>query len=724
MQIRSNDIRQPTLSPTSVAQTSAPTVAPAVRAKAAPQGAASASTFERSSFSTPSARRAPVELSGQSARTVVPTRPGPVEPSSVEGRAAVQTSLAALGEQLKGPGASRLAPVDASKSFDVRSIERDELGMTHVRMDRKHEGLRVFGEQVISHLDRDGKLASITGEVSKLPKGVAGQPMKVSADQALALAQKDFAGKTDRKPTVEKVLYKGEDGQYRAAFHVELSNTSKLEGQERPRRMNYLIDAQTGSQVKSYNQIGGIELPHEHRAARAEPATVTATATPNAPIKDHQTTTSTVELADDVSIENLKLDLDLAHTYQGDLKVTLTSPSGKSAVLHDRKGGGLDDIKGSFDLSKEFAGESTKGKWTLTVEDKAKRDEGTLKSWGLSATGKKGEVPPPPPPPPGTGDDTSLYSGKVDLATKQNADGTYSLEDSTRGKGVVTLDAQNKQRPSGATPIKDNNNVWGEATDPTRNKAAVDAHYGAQMTYDFMKNVLGRDSLDGKGEKLVSNVHINNNYVNAFWDGKQMNYGDGDGKQAGPLTTLDIAGHEIAHGLTERTAGLIYSGESGGLNEAFSDIMGTGVEWYASQKNQAVKFDWAVGEDAWTPNNGDATDALRYMDDPTKDGYSVDHYSNYPKQTEVHGSSGIANNAFYLLANGGTNKTSGQKVDGGIGMEKGLKIYYRALAHYMTPSTTFAQAREATLKAATDLYGADSVEAQKVKQSWSAVGVQ
>ncbi len=97
--------------------------------------------------------------------------------------------------------------------------------------------------------------------------------------------------------------------------------------------------------------------------------------------------------------------------------------------------------------------------------------------------------------------------------------------------------------------------------------------------------------------------------MNAFWDGKQMNYGDGDGKTAGPLTTLDIAGHEITHGLTERTAGLIYRGESGGLNEAFSDIMGTGVEWYASQKNQAVKFDWAVGEDAWTPNNGNPTDA-------------------------------------------------------------------------------------------------------------------
>jgi Zn-dependent metalloprotease len=129
-----------------------------------------------------------------------------------------------------------------------------------------------------------------------------------------------------------------------------------------------------------------------------------------------------------------------------------------------------------------------------------------------------------------------------------------------------------------------------------------------------------------------------------------------------------------------------------------------------------------VGEDAWTPANGTG-DALRYMDDPTKDGYSVDHYKNYPKQTEVHGSSGIANNAFYLLANGGKNRTSGLEVKDGVGMEKGLKIFSRALEHYMTPKTTFAQARQATVQAATDLYGANSAEVKKVQESWTAVGV-
>ncbi|KAF0215570.1 MAG: M4 family peptidase, partial [bacterium] len=172
---------------------------------------------------------------------------------------------------------------------------------------------------------------------------------------------------------------------------------------------------------------------------------------------------------------------------------------------------------------------------------------------------------------------------------------------------------------------------------------------------------------------------------------------------------------------TERTAGLIYNGESGGLNEAMSDILGTGVEWYAAQQG-GREWNWKVGEDAFTPSNGN-NDALRYMDDPTRDNYSVDNYRNYPQQTEVHGSSGIANNAFYLLVQGGTNRTSGIAVANGIGMEKGLKVFYRALSTYMTPSTTFAQARQATINAATDLYGANSTEVQKVKESWTAVGV-
>lgn len=596
----SNRPQQPT-----VASTQSPTRESPV---SSPKDQARPTTgFESASSFAPATGRNTVALTAQQA--AAPTT-GPLALSSPQAQAAIHKSLDFLQQQT-GSLARGVAPgAGISQSVTPRSVERDALGMTHVRMDRKHEGVKVFGEQLISHLDQQGKVSGLTGSISTIPAGLGSEPVKLSAHDALALAQKDFAGRTDRAPTAERVIFQGKDGNYHAAYHVELTHTKGLEGDERPRRMNYLVDANSGEMLTSFNQMGGIELPQ----ARAGRATGGSTPAP-APVPGKPTT---------------------------------------------------------------------------------------------PATGKA--------------DDTSLYSGKVELSTKKNADGTYSLEDAGRGKGVVTLDAQNKEQATRPVKITDKNDVWGESTDSTRNRAAVDAHYGAQMTYDFLKDVLGRDSLDGKGEKLVSNVHISTNFVNAYWDGTQMNYGDGDGKTAGPLTTLDIAGHEIAHGLTERTAGLIYEGESGGLNEAMSDIIGSGVEWYAAQKNKAVEFDWKVGEDAWTPANGNG-DALRYMDDPTKDNYSVDHYKNYPKQMEVHGSSGIANNAFYLLANGGKNRTSGLEVKDGIGMEKGLKVFARALEHYMTPRTTFAQARQATVQAATDLYGANSPEVKKVQESWTAVGV-
>ncbi|MFL5356077.1 M4 family metallopeptidase [Archangium sp.] len=575
-----------------------------------------ASGLDLKSTFTPAATtaRPSVALTTQQAATA-PRTTGPLALNSVEARNAIQRSVNFLQQQSGATSRGVVPGAGAAASVSPRSVQKDELGMTHVRLDRTHEGVKVFGEQLISHLDAQGKVQSMTGELSKIPAGLGSQPVKLSAKAALAIAQRQFNGKTDadRPPTSERVIVQGKDGQYHAAYHVQLTNTADLEKDARPRRMNYFVDANSGEMLKSFDQMGGIELPKAGKPG-------TGTPTPSTP--------------------------------------------------------------------------STPGTPPTT----------------------------PTPPTTGTANDTTLYSGKVDLSTTKGANGTYTLEDKSRGGGVVTYDAKNKAQASGQTAFTDKNDAWGEASDDTRSKAAVDAHYGAEMTYDMYKEVLGRDSLDDKGEKLISYVHVDKNFVNAYWDGTKMNYGDGDGKNAGPLTTLDIAGHEISHGLTERTAGLVYEGESGGLNEAMSDIFGTGVEWHASQKNQSVKFDWKMGEDAWTPANGTG-DALRYMDDPTKDGYSIDNYKNYPKQKEVHGSSGIANNAFYLLVNGGTNRTSGQKVDEGIGMEKGLKVYYRALNHYMTPTTTFAQARQATINAATDLYGANSAEVKKVKDSWSAVGV-
>ncbi|WP_426751053.1 M4 family metallopeptidase [Myxococcus sp. Y35] len=726
-----------------------PTIRTTPASEAQPKTAAKAATIAPNVIKDGFGPAAKTTDLARAEQTLKPLPPpvGRLSLESREAQTAIQTSLAHLAPttqaSIRNPGVIGGVQFPA---YTPKSVERDSLGMTHVRLDRQHEGVKVFGEQVVTHLDQQGKVKSVTGDQSDIPAGLGKEKPAVSHSQALEIALKEFDGKPDRQPHSERVIYKDISGEYHSAYRVEVTN---VDGTDNPRKMNYLVDANTGKVFEQFNAIDGYarqhgaahghshahgadhaDHAHAHGAdhadhahgAAATPAEIKATATPKAAIADLATVTSKITVADDVTVDQLKLDLDIDHTFKGDLSVTLTSPSGKSEVVHNRKGGSADNIKEGFDLS-AFAGESAKGEWTLTVKDNARRDTGTLNSWGLSITPKGAQEPGEPPPAGKVADDTSMYSGKVALDTKKQADGTYTLEDNTRGKGVATYDALNRERASGQTQIKDDNDVWGEPTDPERNKAAVDAHYGGQMMYDFMKDMLGRDSIDGAGEKLVSYVHVSNNYVNAYWDGEKMSYGDGDGRNSGPLTALDIAGHEIAHGLTERTAGLIYRGESGGLNEAMSDIMGAGLEWYVSQKNPDVKFNWTVGETAWTPNDGDPTDGLRYMDDPTKDNYSIDHYSNYPKQTEVHGSSGIANNAFYLLTSGGTNRTSGIEVKDGIGMEKSLKIYYRALAHYMTPSTTFAQARTATINAATDLFGADSPEVAKVKESWTAVGV-
>ncbi|HQX56136.1 MAG TPA: M4 family metallopeptidase, partial [Pyrinomonadaceae bacterium] len=208
-----------------------------------------------------------------------------------------------------------------------------------------------------------------------------------------------------------------------------------------------------------------------------------------------------------------------------------------------------------------------------------------------------------------------------------------------------------------------------------------------------------------------------------------MTYGDGNGTTFTPLTTIDICGHEMTHGVTERSANLTYAKESGALNESMSDIMGSMVELYAD--GGVVSADtWKIGEDAYTP--GTAGDALRRMDNPNAVG-DPDHYSlrlypgtctasNANDQCGVHTNSSIQNHAFYLMAAGGTNRISGVAVTG-IGGTDAAKVFYRALTVYMTASTNFAGARTATLSAATDLFGASSAQYNTVATGWCAVGV-
>ncbi|MGA5716748.1 M4 family metallopeptidase [Bacillus bombysepticus] len=289
----------------------------------------------------------------------------------------------------------------------------------------------------------------------------------------------------------------------------------------------------------------------------------------------------------------------------------------------------------------------------------------------------------------------------------------YYLKDMTRGNGIFTYDAKDTENIPGT--------LWFNSTDSFINSydaPAVDAHYYAGKTYDYYKSKFNRNSYDNTGASIKSSVHYGTNYNNAFWNGQQMVYGDGDGQMFLPLSgAIDVVGHELTHAVTESSSGLMYQDEPGALNESISDIFGILIRFYDNRNP-----DYEIGEGIYKP--GTPGSALRSMDHPEKYGYP-DHYSKrYIGDDDnggVHTNSSIINKAAYLLAEGGTHY--GVTVSG-IGRDKMGAIYYRANTSYFTQSTTFSQARAALEQAAADLYGTDSVEVDAVRQSFEAVGIQ
>ena len=327
----------------------------------------------------------------------------------------------------------------------------------------------------------------------------------------------------------------------------------------------------------------------------------------------------------------------------------------------------------------------------------------------------------------GTGQ--SIYSGPVAVDTTLSGS-TYSMVDPSRGNGR-TCDMNNGT--STCTTFTDADNAWGTGAASDRQSAGVDAHFGAATTFDYFKNVHGRNGIFGNGNGVPSRVHYGSNYVNAFWDGAQMTYGDGSGNSK-PLVALDVAGHEMSHGVTEAvvSGGLTYSGESGGLNEATSDIFGSMVEFYAN--TTADPGDYDIGEKINI--NGNNT-PLRYMYNPTLDGKSHGCWSTSTNGIDVHYSSGPANHFFFNLAEGtgatayGTSPVCGSApAVTGIGRAKAEKIWFRALDVYFTSNTRYVNSstpgntsRAYTLSAATDLYGLCSTEYKAVQAAWTAVNV-
>jgi Zn-dependent metalloprotease len=325
-----------------------------------------------------------------------------------------------------------------------------------------------------------------------------------------------------------------------------------------------------------------------------------------------------------------------------------------------------------------------------------------------------------------TGTGNSIYTGTVTIGTSKNAGtGLFELRDPIRGASYTT-DLNGATSGNGAV-FTDSDDVWGNGSTSSRQSAAVDAQYGSGVTWDFYRSVLGRNGIFGNGTGARSRVHYGNAYVNAFWDGTQMSYGDGAGNTH-PLTELDVTGHEMSHGVTENTAALAYTGDAGGLNEATSDIFGTSVEFFANNANDVG--DYLIGEKIDINGNGTP---LRYMDKPSRDGASKDCWSSTLGNLDPHYSSGPLNHWFYLASEGSGAKTingvpyNSSTCDGstlsGIGRDAAVKIWYRALSTYLTSSSNYAAARNAAIRAARDLYGATSTQCTGVAAAFGAIAV-
>ncbi len=308
------------------------------------------------------------------------------------------------------------------------------------------------------------------------------------------------------------------------------------------------------------------------------------------------------------------------------------------------------------------------------------------------------------------------FSGTQAITTDLNA-GVYRLRETGRGNGVQTFNLRKGTSYSRAVDFTDADNTWNNVN-TNLDQYATDAHWGAEKTYDFYKNTFNRNSIDGNGFAIKSYVHYSSNYFNAFWDGSRMTYGDGSATDNfKPLTAIDVCGHEITHGLTSFTANLVYSNESGAMNEAFSDIFGTAIEKYARPSQN----DWLIGGDFYVIRS--MSNPKAYADPNTYKG--TYWYTGTADNGGVHTNSGVLNYWFYLLTAGGsgTNDKGFAYNVTGLGIAKSQAIAFRTLTVYLVSSSNYASCRTASIQAATDLYGAGTNEVTQTINAWNAVAV-
>ncbi|MFG4004834.1 M4 family metallopeptidase [Flavobacterium aquidurense] len=319
----------------------------------------------------------------------------------------------------------------------------------------------------------------------------------------------------------------------------------------------------------------------------------------------------------------------------------------------------------------------------------------------------------------------SRYAGDVNFNTKQYADG-YRLE-GLQGKYNVPMYTLNMNHANQAsdevvTDFIDEDNIWNDLHNKDNDEVAIDIHWGMQKTIEYYGEKFNRNSIDDKGMTIIGLAHLGTNVENASWTGGWAQFGDGYDT---PYVGLGITAHELTHGVTRFTAGLIYQGESGALNESFSDIFGVAVEFYvAKDKKEDI---WMLGNELYSHGS------MRNMAKPKAQGqpdtYGGVNWAN-PLNVSydnggVHINSGITNYWFYLLSEGGQgiNDLKNSYDVKAIGLAKAEQIAYLTLTEYLSPSSNFSDMRQATLLVTEDLYGLGSEEYKQVSNAWYAIGI-
>lgn len=329
----------------------------------------------------------------------------------------------------------------------------------------------------------------------------------------------------------------------------------------------------------------------------------------------------------------------------------------------------------------------------------------------------------------------SLYSGAVTVNTYEYSGEVYMLEDGLRSKSRA-VDANDGN--STFTDFIDDNNAWGVLGDSTdRQTAAVDAHFGVAQSWDYFLNRHGRYGADGDGGKILSMIHYVDqdaldagqiSWTNASGGNNRLFFGDGgtnsNGVTFSPLVSLDIVGHEFTHCVVDTTANLTYANESGAIDEAFSDIFGTAIEFYTRDMySDDPDFDanYLIAEEIITASPDDRL-YMRSLEDPTLKNDPIhydDRYIGSADKGGVHTNSGIMNYVYYLLAEGGTHPTTNVYVPP-IGRRWAEDMFYTVLVAFLTPSATFRNVADAMVEVAS-IYGID--ERRAVERAWFAVGV-